>query len=310
MAAHRDDDASDLPSARLLASPPPPKPAASDIRAARFAGRDYPKDSIQLRSAIARLLPSTTSQGERTALGLVLPHGPLAYTGAIAAAALQRAIPDETAIILAPNHAARGARAAITSHHAYAIPGAVIAVEDRLVESIRALGGLSEAPAAFADEHAIEVLLPLLVAARPRLSIVPILLHDLNPHSTARVGAAIADAVVGRGGGATIVATTDFVHYADRATLEEVVPRLLAHVVALDEDGLVAEVEALARRPGPTLEMCGLGPLLTAIHALRLLGAAPGEITAQGSSESVEGAARGHVGYGSAVFFPRVSRVV
>jgi AmmeMemoRadiSam system protein B len=260
---------------------------------------------------VSQLLSTSATPGighERCALGLVLPHGPLAYTGAITAAALQRGIPDETAIILAPNHAARGARAAISSHHAYAIPGAVVAVEERLVESIRALGGLSEVPAAFADEHAIEVLLPLLVGVRPRLAIVPILLHDLNPHSAARVGAAIADAIVGRGGGVTIIATTDFVHYADRATLDEVVPRLLAHVAALDEDGLVAEVEALGRRPGPTLEMCGLGPLLTAIHALRLLGAATGDIAAQGSSAGSEDSARGHVGYGSVVFFPRASR--
>jgi MEMO1 family protein len=306
MAAHRDDDGSDLPSARFLASPPPPRPLASDIRTPRFAGRDYPKDSIALRVALAELMPA--SLPEQTALGLVLPHGPLAYTGSIAAAALARAIPDETAIILAPNHAARGARAAISSHRAYSIPGAVVAIEERLTESIRALGGLSEAQSAFEEEHSIEVLLPMLVAARPRLAIVPILLHDLNPHSAARVGAAIADAIVGRGGGVTIVATSDFVHYADRATLDEVVPRLLTHVAALDEDGLVGEVEALASRAGPTLEMCGLGPLLTAIHALRLLGAAAGEITGQGSSSAAEDTARGHVGYGSVVFVPRLSR--
>lgn len=306
MSVHRDDDGSDLPSARILASPPPPPPAASDIRAAQFAGRDYPKDSIQLRAAVAQLLRSPGLA--RTALGLVLPHGPLSYTGEIAASALRIAIPDETAIILAPNHAARGARAAISSHHAYAIPGAVVPVEERLVESIRALAGMSEAPTAFAGEHSIEVLLPLLLAARPRLSIVPILLHDVGAQSAARIGAAIADAVVGRGGGTTIVATTDFVHYADRATLAEIVPRLLAHVAALDEDGLVAEVEALGRRPGPTLELCGLGPLLTAIHALRLLGAAPGEIAAQGSSSDHEDDTRGHVGYGSVVFAPRSSR--
>jgi len=271
----------------------------TDARSARRAGVDYPSDVVALRQLVHALLPEPAAT---RAVGLVVPHGPLRYCGRVASAALALASSDETAVVLAPNHAGRGPRGVMASHGAWSIPGAVVSVDEQLAESIRHVAGLADAPAAFDDEHAIESILPLLVAGRSRLSIVPILLHDVAPATAARIGAAIADAIVGRGGGATVVATSDVVHYVEPAEVDALSNAIVARIAALDEEGFEREIAALAARPGPVLETCGLGALRVAIQALRSLGVAPGTVAAVGSSSTVDGARGRCVGYASVAF--------
>ncbi len=298
MATRESEDA--FTSGRILAaSPLPAHVAAADVRKPRYAGRLYPESPLELRRVMQTLVPNVA---EKIARGLVLPHGPLAYTGALIAAALASASPAETVVILAPNHSGSGPRAAITSHGAYALPGAVVPIEEHLAESIRGLAGLTDAPNVFEEEHAIESILPLLVAARPRLSIVPILLHDTSPVICMRVGAAIADAIVGRGGGVTVVATTDLVHYAPAAEADEIVAPLLESVCALDEDGTTEALAAITRRKGPVLETCGAATLITAVHVLRALESPTGVVTARGKSSDVPSDRGAVVAYASIVF--------
>lgn len=295
------DDGSDPTSGGFLAATPPPTSRRNDVRAPRLVGRDYPADPEAFVRLVASLLPVA---GATRALGLVLPHGPLRLCGAVSASALRLASCDETAVVLAPNHAARGPRAMIASHGAWSIPGAVVPVDERLAESVRQLAGSSDAPSAFDDEPSIESILPLLVASRPRLSIVPILLHDVSSVAATRMGAAIADAIVGRGGGATIVATSNLVHYAEPRDVDAISRELAVRIASLDEAGFEAEIEAIGRRPGPTMETCGLGAIRVLVRALRALDVRTGEIGAIGNSASVDERGR-CVGYGSIAFTSR-----
>ncbi len=277
--------------------PPPP----SRVRPPRFAGVHYPSDPTELRSAVDALvgkLPTTT--GPRLT-GLVLPHGPWSMVGPMIAAALARGVLEEHVIILAPNHKNRGPRSSIVCDGAYALPGLTIPIEQTLAESVRALGGLTEAPEVFTDEHSIEVLLPLLHARQSRIAIVPIAIHDVSAAS-ARIGPAIADAIVGRGGGVTLIATTDLAHYVplDRVAAESAL--IADAAAALDAEALV---DAFRRRivgPGPILETCGLGALLTFVHAMHALGATRGDIVARAHSGEFDSNARAVVAWASLVF--------
>lgn len=286
-------------------APPPSRLPVARTRPARFAGRYYPADALELRrQAEAALGPLDDGQAHARgrALGLVVPHGPWSYVAAIAGAAIGRYAVEETVIILAPNHAGRGPRSAVVCDGTYAIPGSPgIAIEQSIAESIRALGGLAEAPEVFVEEHAIEVLLPLLVARQPRLTIVPIAIHDVSASSAARIGAAIADATVGRGGGVTLLATTDLAHYVPVAALAlfEESALLAEHARTLNDEALVEVFRARLQGPGPILETCGLGALLTFVHAMRALGAGPGELVATGSSLDVDKDAHGAVAWAS-----------
>ncbi|MGZ3452495.1 MAG: AmmeMemoRadiSam system protein B [Polyangiales bacterium] len=254
-----------------------PKPPAARLRPPRFAGRFYPDDPAEMRRE-AQALVGRPATGLR-AVGLVLPHGPWAQTGALAGKALAHAQLEETVVVLGPNHAGRGARAAIVCDGAYALPGGTnIPIESSLAESIRALAGLTESAEAFAEDHAIEAILPLLHAAQPRLAIVPVALHDVGLPTAIRIGAAIADAIVGRGHGVTLIATTDLAHYVPRASLAAATDGVLTHTAALDEAALVESVRARASLPGPVIETCGLGALFSFVTAMHALDAPAGQV--------------------------------
>jgi AmmeMemoRadiSam system protein B len=273
------------PASALFAATVPPKPPASRLRPPKFAGRFYPEDAAEMRRLAQSFVGKPASSAR--ALGLLLPHGPWPHTAALVGRALGHAQLEETVVVLGPSHTGRGPRAAIVCDGAFALPGGVqVPIESTLAESIRALAGLTESAEAFADDHAIEVLLPLLLAAQPRLAIVPIALNDVGVASATRIGAAVADAIVGRGGGVTIVVTTDLAHYVPRDRLAEATDGVLARVVALQEEELVDELRARQQRPGPIIETCGLGALLSFVHAARVLGARTG--TTVGRTTSVE----------------------
>jgi AmmeMemoRadiSam system protein B len=219
---------------------------------------------------------------------MVLPHGPWRQTGALTGGALAYAQLEETVVVLGPNHRGVGPRAAIVCDGAYALPGGVqVPIESTLAESIRALAGLTESAEVFAEDHAIEAILPLLHAAQPRLSIVPIALHDVGLPSAIRIGAAIADAIHGRGHGVTLVATTDLAHYVPHASFGAATDEILARTAELDEEGLVDAIRARASLPGPIIETCGLGALLSFVTAMRALEGPRGHVVGRlASSES------------------------
>lgn len=304
------DDA-EPPSPLFEQSLPPRTGPVARLRPARFAGTLYPADPLEIRRTVQRLLgvsPPDSFRPRRPlprALGLVLPHGPWSHVGKLVADGAKRGLVEETVVLLAPNHAGRGPRSAIVCDGGYVLPGGTtVPIEGPLAESIRGLGGLTEAPEVFTDEHAIEVLLPFLVAVQSRLAIVPIAIHDLVPQMAARIGAAIADAIVGRGGGATIVATTDLAHYVPRASLAAATDDLVEKTVALDDEGLVSVFRGRTSEhtPGPVIETCGLGALLTFVHAMRALGASRGEIVGRASTADLEGERGAAVAYGTFAF--------
>lgn len=282
----------------------PIAPKAPRVRPPRFAGTHYPADAGELRKACHELLV-TDSRAAARALGLVLPHGPWRFVGRLAGSAIARGHVEETVVVLAPNHEGRGPRSAIVCDGAYALPGGQqVPIEESLAESIRALGGLAEAPEVFTAEHAIEDLLPLLLAAQPRLSLVPIAIHDVSAASAARIGAALGDAIVGRGGGVTLVATTDLAHYVRPQDVPAVADPIAEAARALDADALESAFRSRLDGRTPIVETCGLGALLTFVHALRALGATPGEIVGRAHGGVLEPDARAVTAWGS-LFFGR-----
>ncbi len=299
--AYPDDE---LDPAPLLTASLPPKTKVARIRPAKFAGRMYPADPAELRRQAAELVAGPeAAPGSPRALGLVLPHGPWTHVGRLVGDALRAGPVEETVVVLGPNHLGRGPRGAIVCDGAFALPGGgTVPIEQTLAESVRGLGGLTEAPELFADDHAIETLLPILLAAQPRLCVVPVALHDVAPPTAARIGAAIADAVVGRGGGATLVATTDVAHYVAPESLAAATDAIVDRTAALDDEGLVAAIRARMALPGPVIETCGLGALLTFVHAMRALGADPGKVVGRGASSDVDGPDAAAVAYASIAY--------
>lgn len=280
-----------------------PPPMVARVRPPRFAGAHYPADPADLKRTAESLLGAPRTGLPRTA-GLMVPHGPWRFVGRLVAQAIARGVVEETVVVLGPNHEGRGPRSAIICDGAFALPGAHVPIEEPLAESIRALGGFAEAPEVFAADHAIEDLLPLLAARQPRLSLVPIAIHDVSAAGAARMGAAIGDAIVGRGGGVTLVATSDVAHYVPPSDVTRASDPIIEATRALDEEALVSAFRARLDGRTPIVETCGLGALLTFVHAMRALGCEPGEVVGRASSGDVDTEARAVVAWAS-VFYPR-----
>ncbi len=295
----------ETPSVRLRAWTPPKSAVAGQVRPLRWADAMYPADEAALRKACRGYVPAPAPSA-KPLVGAIVPHGPLSYVGALVGAALAVGPLEETVVILAPNHVGRGPRAAIVADGGFAVPGGIVPIDGSLAESIRSLGGLTDARAPFDEEHAIEVLLPLLLTARARISIVPTQFHDLRPEAAARIGASIADAIVGKGRGVTLIATSNLGHYAERTELDAVSSPVLDALAALDIEGFIHAIEARMGRPGPTVEMCGLSATLVAMHALRALDVTRGSVVARASSADVAGESGLAVAYG-AVAYPQGS---
>jgi AmmeMemoRadiSam system protein B len=95
---------------------------------------------------------------------------------AAAAASCRRAV-----LVLAPNHTGRGARGSVWPGGAWRLPGADVPVDAAFCRALCEESTLlSPDTAAHEDEHAIEVLVPLLAARQPALHLAPVVLSGLS----------------------------------------------------------------------------------------------------------------------------------
>src|SRR5262249_31989224 len=149
-----------------------------DVRLPAVAGRFYPGDAAVLARDVAKYL-GTPAPAPR--LGLVAPHAGYMYSGGVAGKTFRLARIPPLVVILAPNHTGRGARVSVLAARALRIPGRDVPVSSELSQRI-----LREVPGATLDvraherEHAAEVEVPFLVALRPDVEILPIVLGGLG----------------------------------------------------------------------------------------------------------------------------------
>lgn len=258
-------------------------------RTAAVAGRFYPGDAARLSAEIAARTPAGASAIEVRAL--VAPHAGYVYSGAIAAETWARARVPATVVILCPNHTGRGVAGSLWSGGAWSIPGAEVAIDTTLRDALLEHTELELDRDAHLREHAIEVQLPLVHARRADVRIVPIVLARMDRARCRRLGEGIARAIAACGSEALLVASTDMSHYVPAETARQLDARALAHVVALDPDGLHALVER------ERITMCGYVPTTVALHGALALGAKAAELVRYGNSGEASGDFDRVVGY-------------
>ena len=112
------------------------------------------------------------------------PHAGWRYSGALAGKLFAGVVVPERVLVLAPNHTGHGPRASIWSGDGAAsswrLPGAG-RPDRRRVRRVAAGGGalLRADREAHEEEHAIEVLLPLIAVRQPKLRLAAVVLGGL-----------------------------------------------------------------------------------------------------------------------------------
>jgi len=154
---------------------------------------------------------------------------------------------------------------------------------------------LEDDPKAHRREHAVEVELPFLLARRPDLTIVPVVVGWSDWPRTRALGEALARTVERAGEPVLLVASSDMTHYEPAAEAQRKDRLALAELERLDGETLLD----VTRRHRVT--MCGRVPAAAVAHAARLLGASAGRVVETSHSGMVTGDDRSVVSYAGMV---------
>jgi MEMO1 family protein len=283
--------------------------AVNTVRQPAVAGTFYPADPDRLLALVTWQLaeaehryPAGADMG--AAMGILVPHAGLEYSGIVAAAGWRAAAgqlvapppaiaapagapappPPEpassTVVILGTNHGAAWLDGvAAWDRGAWRTPLGDVAVDEDLAAAIVELGApFSIDREAHAAEHSIEVQLPFLRVLAPAIRIVPLAVSSGVGQAAVDAGSRLGELLAARwsmGERIVLAISTDMAHYPSHDVAMRVTRDLCGPILALDAVALAAKEAALRRRnlPGLACGMCGIEPAILGLAALRAAGA-------------------------------------
>jgi len=269
------------------------------IRQPAVSGRFYPSHPTELARQIDSYLAHDSEAGPGPAIGCVVPHAGIMYSGHVAGAVYARIELPRRLIILCPNHFGVGQRLAILSEGAWRTPLGDASVDEELAEQIkRACPLLREDAEAHRGEHSLEVQLPFLQRRTADFRFVPIALGTDRFDALAELGRAIAAVVQAsttKQDSILIVASSDMNHYESDAATRVKDRKAIDRILTLDARGLYDTVRH------ERISMCGYGPTTTMLTAALALGASRAELVRYATSGDVSGDYERVVGYAGIV---------
>jgi AmmeMemoRadiSam system protein B len=263
---------------------------ASSIRQPAVAGRFYPRDPNVLRADVHSYL--APQQPTVPALGCVVPHAGYIYSGHIAGAVFTRLELPQHCILMCPNHTGMGQPLSIMSSGAWQTPLGAVLVDSNFARSLKqSFSFLSEDNEAHRAEHGAEVELPFLQALRPDVQFVPIAIGTGRYEILEGLGHAIAEAAAEHKDRILIIASSDMNHYENDAITRVKDRKAIDRILALDPEGLF---DVVMREE---ISMCGYGPTVAMLTAVRQMGATRAELVKYATSGEVSGDRDMVVGY-------------
>lgn len=258
------------------------------------AGRFYPARPQELTRDLERYIERVGSP-ER-AIGCVVPHAGIMYSGHVAGAVYGRLEPVASYIILCPNHTGAGRPLAIMSAGDWETPLGNVPIDSALAEALkRACPALEEDDEAHRFEHSLEVQLPFLQHLQRDFRFVPIAVGVGRYDPLAELGRALARVVAAAAPRPLLVASSDLNHYEPDGVNRLKDRQAIDQILALDPRGLYDTVHR------ERISMCGYGPTVAVLTAARELGARQAELVRYATSGDITGDRSAVVGYAGIV---------
>jgi len=274
-----------------------PKPVRGPaVRPPAVAGTFYDADPGELSRTLDRLL-ACERRPESWPAALV-PHAGLKFSGAIAAAVLNRLEIPRTVLVIGPKHTPAGVEWAVAPQQTWALPGGSIESDFLLARRLcQAIPGLEMDAAAHQGEHAIEVELPLLARLAPETRVVGIAIGHANREGCRRFAEGLAELLREREDRPLLLISSDMNHFATDAENRRLDALALEALDRGDPDELY---EIVTRH---SISMCGVMPAVIVLETLRLLGTpAKGERVGYATTADVTGDTSRVVGYAGMLF--------
>src|SRR5271165_1777073 len=246
---------------------------ATPVRHPAVAGRFYPRDEDTLREEVRTYLSPTPDQKLVRALGCIVPHAGYMYSGHVAGAVFAALEIPHLCLVVCPNHTGVGRPLAIMSEGAWETPLGNVAIDNHFAAALKhRCPLLHEDSSAHRNEHAAEVELPFLQLCQPQLKFVPVAIGTGQFDALEQLGEAIADVIAAQNDPVLIVASSDMNHYESDAITRVKDHSAIEPILALDARALYDVVKQ------QNISMCGLGPAVAMLTAVKRLGAKSAEL--------------------------------
>jgi AmmeMemoRadiSam system protein B len=266
------------------------------LRLPAVAGRFYPDNPEELTALIREFAKPLPGQKPAHAMACLVPHAGYRFSGHVAGAVFSRIAVPRKILILGVRHFPRGEPVAIISTGAWSTPLGDVPVDEVLASALKNEYRIfREDAVAHSREHSLEVQLPFLQVLAPGFSFVPIALGTVRLDDLVAVGEALAR-VLAANPELFLLTTSDLNHYEDDATTRLKDQKAIDQILALNPRGLY---DICTKQ---SISMCGLGPAVAMLTALRALGATHAELVRHATSAELSGDTTSVVGYAGFIF--------
>jgi MEMO1 family protein len=268
------------------------------LRLPSVAGSFYPSDAAELSALIGEYTKKQSGATTVNAKSCLVPHAGYVYSGHVAGAVFAKIRLPRKIVILGVRHRPPGSPAAIISQGAWRTPLGDAMIDEELAGALRReCSLLSEDAVAHSKEHSLEVQLPFLQALDAGFTFVPIALGTLNFETLVSVGEAIGRVLAAAEQDVLLLTTSDLNHYEDDATTRVKDGQAIQQLLNMDARGLFDTCRK------EDISMCGLGPAVAMLTALRALRAGKPELIRYATSGDISGNTEAVVGYAGMIFY-------
>ena len=187
------------------------------IREPIVAGQFYPADPERCRTELTGYLHRATAEVpcDGPLIGGIVPHAGWTCSGLVAARvfkALAASASPKVIVLFGAVHRARGKEAALFADGRWETPLGPVEIDKRLAERILGQTNLiQDDPYAHAQEHSIEVQMPMVAHLFPQVTLVPIMVPPMR--RAYEVGEAVGRTMAAYHYEGLVVGTTDLTHY-------------------------------------------------------------------------------------------------
>jgi MEMO1 family protein len=267
------------------------------LRLPAVAGQFYPANPKELSALVEKYTRQDYAHEKVKVRACLVPHAGYMYSGAVAGAVFARISLPQKILLLGVRHYPRGEALAILSEGAWRTPLGDAPIETPMAMRLRAqCPALREDSVAHSREHSLEVELPFLQVLAPGFSFVPVAIGSLRYEDLRETGEGIARVLEETQEEILIVTSSDMNHYEDDESTRRKDGQAIERMLKLDAKGLY---EVCREKK---ISMCGLGPAVTALTAMKRLGVEKAELVLYATSGDVSGDRNEVVGYAGMIF--------
>jgi AmmeMemoRadiSam system protein B len=267
------------------------------LRLPAVAGQFYPADPRELTRLIKKFTVEESGSAKTRVRACLVPHAGYIYSGGVAGAVFTRIIFPKQILVLGVRHSPMGEDLAILSEGAWRTPLGDAPVDESLAQQIKAAcPGLREDGVAHSREHSLEVEIPFLQILDPGFSFVPVAVGTLRFEELRELGMGLAQVLRESQKEVLVVTSSDMNHYEPEDVTRTKDAKAIDRMKAVDAKGLFE----VCRRE--KISMCGLGPAVAMLTAMKELGVTSGEVVRYRTSGDVNGDRDRVVGYAGMIF--------